>query len=147
GGRPGGRRSGIDDGDDRRQMSSPDVHPTAIIDPGARIADGVEVGPYCVVGPAVRIAAGGVIGPPAVIERNVVLGHRCRLGAGAVLGSDPQDAKYAGEETWVDVGDGTRIREYATINRGTGKGGRTRIGQDCFIMSYAHVGHDCVLED
>lgn len=123
------------------------IHDRAVIDPSAVIGGGAEIGPYAVIGPAVTIGDGCVIGPHVVLERNVVLGRGCRLGAGAAVGTDPQDLKYAGEETWVEIGDGTRIREYVTVNRGTGEGGLTRIGRACFVMSYAHVAHDCVLED
>src|SRR6185503_17541624 len=102
------------------------IHPTAIIDPSASIGSGAEVGPYVIIGPAVSIGDDCVVGPHAVFERNVTLGRGCRVGPGAVIGTDPQDMQYAGEETWVDVGDGTRIREYATINRGSRAGARTR---------------------
>lgn len=128
-------------------MSMSRIHETAVIDPGTAIGSGVAIGPYAVVGPSVSIGDGCVVGPHAVLERNVMLGSACRLGPGVVLGTDPQDLKYAGEETWVEIGSGCRIREYATINRGTGKSGRTTIGRDCFLMSYAHVGHDCHLGD
>lgn len=128
-------------------MTIPRIHQTAVIDPRADIGTGVEIGPYAVVGPSVAIGDGCVIGPHAVLERNVILGPACRLGAGSVVGTDPQDLKYAGEETWVEVGGGTRIREYVTVNRGTGRSGRTTIGRDCFLMSYAHVGHDCRVGD
>lgn len=123
------------------------IHPSAVIDRGASLGGDVEIGPYVVIGPAVTIGDRSIIGPHAVLERNVVLGPGCRLGAGAVIGTDPQDLKYGGEETWVEIGEGTRIREYATVNRGSRPSARTRIGRDCFVMSYAHVGHDCVLED
>ena len=123
------------------------IHLTAVIDPSAVIGARAEIGPYAVVGPAVTIGDDCVIGPHSVLERNVVLARHCRLGPGAVVGTDPQDLKYAGEETWVEIGEGTRIREYATVNRGTGKAGRTTIGRDCFLMSYAHVGHDCDMGD
>ncbi|MSR07850.1 MAG: acyl-ACP--UDP-N-acetylglucosamine O-acyltransferase [Gemmatimonadetes bacterium] len=126
---------------------TPRIHPSAVIDPGAAIGGEVEIGPYAVIGPAVTIGDRSVIGPHAVLERNVVLGPRCRLGPGVVIGTDPQDLKYDGAETWVEIGEGTRIREYATVNRASRPSARTRIGRDCFVMSYAHVGHDCVLED
>ena len=121
------------------------VHPTAVVDERAGIGTDVHIGPYAIVGPAVTIGDGCRIGPHAVLERNVTLGARCEIGSGAVLGSDPQDLKYGGERSSVQIGDGTRIREYATVNRGTGTGGCTVIGPGCYLMSYAHVGHDCVL--
>ena len=80
-----------------------------------------------------------------MIERNVRVGSGVKIGYGTVIGNDPQDLKYKGEETWVEIGDGTIIREYCTINRGTSATGRTAIGQRCFIMTYVHIAHDCVI--
>jgi UDP-N-acetylglucosamine acyltransferase len=123
------------------------VHPTAIVAPDARIGDGAEIGAYAVVGPQVSIGASAVVGPHAVLERNVRLGERCRVGTGSILGGDPQDLKYKGEETWVEIGDGTVIREYSTINRGTTQSYRTTVGRHCLLMSYVHLGHDCHVGD
>lgn len=123
------------------------IHPTAVIDRSAELGPDVEIGPYAVIGPRVTVGAGSALGPHAVIERNTVLGERCFVGSAAVLGSDPQDAGYRGEETWLAVGSDTRIREHATLHRASRAGGRTRVGERCFIMTYAHVAHDCVLED
>jgi UDP-N-acetylglucosamine acyltransferase len=123
------------------------VHPTAIVDPSAQLGDDVSVGPYTVIGPNVRIGADTRIGPHVFIERNTAIGAACRIHNGAVLGSDPQDLKFGGEETWLVVGEGTTIREYATLNRGTAAHGKTAIGSHCLLMSYAHVAHDCVLGD
>lgn len=123
------------------------VHATAIVDPTAQLADGVSIGPYSVIGPAVVIGADTRVGPHVFIERNTRIGRDCRIHAGAVLGSDPQDLKFGGEETELVVGDRTVIREYATLNRGTSALGRTQIGADCLLMSYAHVAHDCMLGD
>lgn len=123
------------------------VHPTALVDPGAQLGPGVEVGPFTVLGPGVEIGEGTVIGPHAVIERNTALGRRCHVGAGAVLGADPQDLKYRGEATRLEIGDETTIREYATLHRGTSATGRTRVGSRCYVMAYVHVAHDCVIED
>ncbi len=123
------------------------IHSTAVIDPGARLAAGTTVGPFAVVGPGVEVGVGTVIGPHAVIERDTMLGQRCVIGAGAVLGADPQDLKYHGEATRLEVGDETHIREYATLHRGTAASGRTCVGRHCYLMAYVHVGHDCVIED
>ena len=123
------------------------VHPTAIVDPGAALEAGVTVGPYAIVGPQVTVGAQSAIGPHAVLERNVRLGSRCRVGVGAVIGGDPQDLKFQGEETWAEVGDGTIIREYVTINRGTTQSYRTSVGKGCLLMSYVHLGHDCHVGD
>ena len=119
------------------------VHPTALIDPTAALGADVDVGPYAIIGPQVEIGDGCRIGARAIIERNVRLAPRVSVGVGSVLGGDPQDLKYRGEETWVQVGADTVIREYTTINRGTTASGVTRIGARCFLMSYVHVAHDC----
>ncbi|MEN9509874.1 MAG: hypothetical protein RLZZ621_2437 [Gemmatimonadota bacterium] len=123
------------------------IHPSAIIDPSATIGAGVEIGPWVIVGPQVTIGDGCHIAARASLERNVRLGARVQVGVGAILGGDPQDLKYRGEETWVEIGDDTTIREYATINRGTAHSVTTRVGRHCFIMSYVHLAHDCDLGD
>lgn len=123
------------------------IHPSALIDPDARIGQDVEIGPWAVIGPQVTIGDGSRIAARATLERNVRLGQRVQVGIGAVLGGDPQDLKYRGEETWVEIGDDTVIREYATINRGTAHSITTKVGRHCFIMSYVHLAHDCELAD
>ncbi|MDX1395953.1 MAG: acyl-ACP--UDP-N-acetylglucosamine O-acyltransferase [Gemmatimonadota bacterium] len=123
------------------------VHPTAVVDEGAIIGDGVSVGPYAVIGPGVEIGEGSSIGPHVVIERDTRLGAECRVSPGAVLGADPQDLKYMGERTWLEIGPRTVIRECATLNRGTARSGTTSIGSDCLIMAYAHIAHDCHIGD
>jgi UDP-N-acetylglucosamine acyltransferase len=119
------------------------VHPTAIVHALAELGSAVEVGPYSVIGPGVTIGDGTQIGPHVLIERNTQLGRNCRISKGAVLGTDPQDLKYAGEETHLVVGDRTTVREFATLNRGTSASGRTVVGTDCLLMAYTHVAHDC----
>lgn len=121
------------------------IHRTALIDPTARLGRDVSVGPYAIVGPHVTIGDGCVISAHAVLERNVRLGTGVKVGYGSVLGSDPQDLKYKGEETWVEIGDDTIIREYCTVNRGTTSTGKTTVGERCFIMTYVHLAHDCVV--
>lgn len=123
------------------------VHATAIVDPSAQLGEGVEVGPYSVIGPNVVIREGTRVGPHVLVERNTVIGQGCEIHQGAVLGTAPQDLKYQGEYTEVVIGDGTVIREYATINRGTAARGRTEVGSHCLIMAYVHVAHDCVIGD
>jgi UDP-N-acetylglucosamine acyltransferase len=81
------------------------------------------------------------------VERNTRLGAGVRIGQGSVIGGDPQDLKFRGEETWVEIGPGSVVREYSTINRGTAASGVTRVGRDCFLMSYVHLAHDCHLGD
>ncbi len=121
------------------------IHRTALVDPSAEVGADVSIEAYAIVGPGVTIGDGCVISPHAVIERNVRLGATVHVGTGSVLGGPPQDLKYQGEETWVEVGAGTVIREYCTINRGTVATGRTVVGERCFLMTYVHLAHDCVL--
>ncbi|MGZ8392692.1 MAG: acyl-ACP--UDP-N-acetylglucosamine O-acyltransferase [Gemmatimonadales bacterium] len=123
------------------------IHPTALIDPSARLGTGVTVGPWAIIGPQVTVGDRCWIGPRATLQRNVLLAEDVRIGDGAILGGDPQDLKYGGEETWVEIGEGTIIREYSTINRGTAATLKTTVGARCFIMSYVHLAHDCHVGD
>lgn len=123
------------------------VHPTAIVSPDAQIADDVEVGAFSIIGEGCTIGAGCVIAPRATLERNVILGANVKVGSGTILGGDPQDLKFNGEHTIVEIGDGTTIREYTTINRGTTQSFKTSVGKNCFIMSYVHLAHDCHVGD
>ena len=124
------------------------IHPTAIVDPGATLAADVEVGPYSVIGDRVEIGGGTVIGPHVVINGPCRIGRDNRIFQFASVGEAPQDLKFAGEETWLVVGDRNLIREYVTLNRGTGDGsGETLIGSDNLFMAYSHVAHDCVVGD
>ena len=123
------------------------IHPSAVVSPGAEIGADVEVGAFAIVGDGCELGDGCVIAPRATLERNVRLAEGVRVGVGSVLGGDPQDLKYRGEETYVDVGAHTTIREFTTINRGTAQSGRTSIGSSCFIMSYVHLAHDCHIGD
>ncbi len=126
---------------------TPRLHPTALIDPDTELGGDVVIGPHAVIGPRVIVGDGTSIGPHAVIQQDTRLGRRCTVGAGAVLGADPQDKKYRGETTWLEVGDETVIREYSTVHRGTEARGKTSVGRGCFLMTYVHVAHDCLLED
>jgi len=123
------------------------IHSTAIVDRGAEIADDVEIGPWALVGPGCTVGAGSVLQARATLEENVRLGERVTVGVGSVLGGKPQDLKFKGEVTHVEVGDDTRIREYATINRGTSQSFKTTVGRHCFLMSYVHLAHDCHVGD
>jgi len=124
------------------------VHRTALVDPGAELADDVEVGPYAVVGPRVRIGSGSSIGAHAVIEGRTSIGRNNRIFPHTAIGGVPQDKKYAGEDTELVIGDGNTIREFCTFNTGTAQGGGiTRIGSDNWIMAYAHIAHDCRVGD
>lgn len=123
------------------------VHPTAVVDPRAELGDDAVVGPYAVIGPGVRIGSGSEVQAHAVIERDTTIGQRCLVGYGAVLGAAPQDVHYRDEPTRVEIGDETRIREYATVHRATAATGVTRVGRRCFVMAYTHVAHDCAIGD
>lgn len=122
-----------------------EIHDTAIVDPDAELAAGVRIGPRAIIGPGVRIGTGTEIGPGVLVEQNTTIGEDCRVFQGAVLGTDPQDLKFEGEESWLRIGDRTLIREYATLNRGTSWSGETVVGDDCLLMAYVHVAHDCRL--
>lgn len=126
---------------------SPAIHPTAIVDQGATLGQEVEIGPYAVIGPGVELGDRCRLGPHVVLERNVRLGEDVTIGTASVLGSPPQDVRYRGEETFVEVGPRTVIREHSTVNRGSTATGLTTIGADCYLMTYVHVAHDCRLGD
>jgi UDP-N-acetylglucosamine acyltransferase len=124
-------------------MSASRIHPTAIISPDAEIGANVEIGAFAIIGEGCTVDAGSVIAPRATLERNVTVGRSVKVGIGTILGGAPQDLKYAGEETSVEIGDGTVIREYVTVNRGTAHSFKTTVGENCLLMSYVHIGHDC----
>lgn len=124
------------------------IHPTAVVDPGADIADDVVIGPYCVVEQDVIIGPGTRLGPHVVVYGGTRIGRDNVIKAGAVLGMEPQDFKYKGEPTPLVIGDRNHIGEYATLSRGTEAGrGETRIGDGNYIMSQVHIGHDCIIGD
>lgn len=118
------------------------IHPTAIINDGAKIHDTAEIGPYVVIGPKVEVGAGTKIGPHCVIDGITTIGENCHLYAGVTVGLDPQDFSYKGEDTGVKIGDRVTIREYATIHKAT-KEGFTTVGDDSFLMAYVHIAHNC----
>ncbi|MGB5132361.1 MAG: acyl-ACP--UDP-N-acetylglucosamine O-acyltransferase [Steroidobacteraceae bacterium] len=122
------------------------IDPRAIIAPDAEIAEGVEIGAYTIVGAGVRIGAGSWIGPHAVINGPSTLGSDNKVFQFASIGDAPQDKKYRGEPTRLEVGDGNVFREFCSINRGTAGGrGVTKIGDENLFMAYSHVGHDCIV--
>ena len=123
------------------------IHPTAIIHKDAQLAEDVEVGPWAYIGPHCTVGAGSVIQMRATLEEHVHLAARVSVGVGSILGGRPQDLKFKGEVTTVEVGEGTTIREYATINRGTSESFKTTVGAGCFLMSYVHLAHDCHIGD
>jgi UDP-N-acetylglucosamine acyltransferase len=122
------------------------IHPTAIVHPGARLGAGVSVGPYSLVGEHVEIGDGTTIAGHAVVEGHTRIGRDNRIFQFASLGSAPQDKKYRGEPTRLEIGDGNTFREFSTINTGTTQdAGLTRIGDDNWFMAYSHVAHDCIV--
>ena len=126
--------------------ASGNIHPTAIIAADARLADDVTVEPYAVVGAEVEIGAGSTIGAHSLVKGPARIGRNNRIGAYASLGGDPQDKKYAGERSELVIGDGNTFHEFVTVSRGTRDGGgATRIGDDNWVMAYAHIAHDCVV--
>lgn len=124
------------------------VHPTAIVDRAAELAEDVVVGPGAIIGAKVRIGSGCDIGPYAIIDGRTTLGSGNRIHPFAVIGGPPQDKKYGGEDTELVIGDGNTIREHCTISLGTAQGGGiTRLGSDNWIMANVHVAHDCNVGD
>lgn len=121
------------------------IHETAIVHPSAELDHGVVIEPHAIIGCGVRLGANTRVGPRVFIEKDTTIGSDCRLANGAVVGTDPQDLKYEGQQTFLHIGDRTVIREFATLNRGTVASGRTLIGSDCFLMAYSHIAHDCEL--
>jgi UDP-N-acetylglucosamine acyltransferase len=122
------------------------IHPSAQVDPGARIGARVSIGAFSIVGADVDIGDGTSIGPHCVITGPTRIGADNRIFSHAALGSDPQDKKFAGERSELVIGDRNTIREFTTFSRGTGEGGgATRIGDDNWIMAYVHIAHDCVV--
>jgi UDP-N-acetylglucosamine acyltransferase len=122
------------------------IHPTAQVDPGARIGARVSIGAFTIIGPDVDIGEGTSIGPHCVITGPTRIGADNRIHSHAALGSDPQDKKFAGESSELVIGDRNTIREFTTFSRGTADGGgATRIGDDNWIMAYVHIAHDCIV--
>ena len=124
------------------------IHPTAIIQPGAKIAENVSIGPFSVIGENVSIGSGTTVAAHVVIEGWTEIGSDNQLYQFSSIGAPPQDLKYAGEQTSLKIGDRNRIREFVTLNRGTAEGGGvTSIGNDNLFMAYSHVAHDCIVND
>ncbi len=124
-----------------------EIHPTAVVSDKAELGTHVVVGPYAVIEDDVIIGDGCQIGPHVYVHSGTRLGQRVRVEKGAVLGTDPQDLKYGGEKTYLEIGDDTTIREFATLNRGTDFHYKTVVGKNCFLMAYVHVAHDCIIGD
>lgn len=123
------------------------IHPTALVSEDAQIGENVEIGAFAIVGPECVIGDGCVIAPRATLEKLATLAANVRVGSGSIVGGDPQDLKFRGERTFVEIGENTVLREFVTVNRGTSESDRTVIGRDCLMMSYAHLAHDCRVGD
>ncbi len=121
------------------------IHPTAIVDPGAVLGEDVEIGPYCIVGPHCRIGDGTRLRAHVTVMSHTTLGRECDVFPGAVLGGPPLDLKFQNEESFLEIGERTVLRECVTVHRATGEGNVTRVGDGCFIMPYSHITHNCTV--
>ena len=129
-------------------MGAAGIHPTAVVDPAARIGDGVSIGAFTFVGPEVEIGDGTQVGPHCSLHGPTRIGRDNRIVGHAAIGGEPQDKKFDGERVALEIGDRNLVREFVTLNRGTGDGGGlTRIGNDNWFLAYTHVAHDCMVGD
>jgi len=124
------------------------VHPTAVVDPGAKLGANVRIGPFCVVGAEVEIGDGTILGAHCSVIGPTRIGRNNHFHGHAAIGGDPQDKKFAGERTELVIGDDNVVREFVTISRGTGNGGSvTRVGNGNWFLAYVHIAHDCIVGD
>lgn len=124
------------------------IHQTAIVHPEAKVDASCEIGPYCIIGPKAEIGANNKFHGHVVVENRVKIGSNNEFFPFSVIGGAPQDLKYKGEDTLLQIGDRNTIRECVTLNIGTdGGGGQTKVGNECLIMAYVHLGHDTIVED
>lgn len=124
------------------------IHPTAVISPNAELAADIEIGPYAMIGEHVKLGPGNVVHQHVTLAGHTIIGNGNVFYPGAVIGTLPQDLKYRGETTYLEIGDNNTFREYVTVNVGTELGGAvTRIGNNNLVMAYSHIAHDCVIED
>lgn len=148
-----------------RPVRTAEIHPSAVVHPEAKLGHDVQVGPNAVIGAEARIGNGCLIGPGAVVDGNVTLGDECRLGPtvmiagntmvgrgnkffhGASIGNDPQDLKFQGETTYLEIGDDNVFREFCTVHLAAGEGEKTRVGSNNLLMAYVHVAHNCTIHD
>jgi UDP-N-acetylglucosamine acyltransferase len=121
------------------------IDPRAAVSPKAKLGNNVTIGPFTVVEDGAEIGDGTSVGATALIATGARIGKECKIHHGAVIGHAPQDLKYANEPSVCEIGDRTVVREFAALHRGTGEGGRTVIGTDCFLMGYVHIAHDCIV--
>jgi UDP-N-acetylglucosamine acyltransferase len=148
-----------------RPLREAEIHPTAVVHPDAKLGFNVQVGPHAVVGASVQVGNGCVIGPAAVLDGNVILGDDCQVGPsvmitgnstigrgnrffhGASIGNEPQDLKFQGEDTFLEIGDDNVFREFCTVHLAAGEGEKTRVGSNNLLMAYVHIAHNCVIHD
>ncbi len=124
------------------------IHKTAIVDSNAKISENVKIGPYSVIGPDVEIGEGTIVQSHVNIKGKTIIGNNNQIYPFASIGNDPQDLKFKGEKTLLEIGDNNKIREYVTINPGTeGGGGKTQVGNNCLFMVSSHIAHDCIVGD
>ena len=138
---------GMNHGVGPRPLRQAEIHPTAVVDPNARLGHNVKVGPHAVIGPHVIIGPDCLIGSSVLIEGNTTVGRNTRIFHGAAIGCEPQDKKFKGEATYVEIGDNNDIREYVTIHSATGEGEQTRVGSNNLLMAYVHIAHNCHVHD
>jgi UDP-N-acetylglucosamine acyltransferase len=123
------------------------IHSLTSVHPDARLAPDVRVDPFTMIHKNVEIGAGSWVGSNVTIMEGAKIGKNCRIFPGAVVAADPQDLKFDGEETIVEIGDNTTIREFVTVHRGTRDRWKTKVGKNCMIMAYSHIAHDCIIGD
>ena len=128
-------------------MSLNNIHPTAIVDPNAKLGENVKIGAYSIIGPEVTIGNGTIVESHVVIEGETIIGENNYIFSFASIGKEPQDLKFAGEKTRVVIGNNNKIREFVTIHRGTIDKYETRIGNNTLVMAYVHIAHDCIIGD
>jgi UDP-N-acetylglucosamine acyltransferase len=124
-----------------------EIAATAVVSRRAELDRDVDIGPYAIIGPNVRIGTGTTVGPHAVLDGFTVIGENCRIFPHAAVGLEPQDLKYKGGKTWLRIGDRTTVREFATLNPATDENEVTEVGEDCLLMAYSHVAHNCRIEN
>ncbi len=130
-----------------RPVAAAEIHPLAVVDPAAQLGHNVRIGPHAVIGPDVVIGPDCVIGSSVLITGKTTIGRSNRFFHGAAIGCEPQDRKFAGEETFLEIGDNNDIREYCTLHPATGEGDSTRVGSNNLLMAYVHIAHNCVVQD
>ena len=122
-----------------------EIAASAVVNRAAELETNVKIGPYAIIGPHVRIGSGTSIGPHAILDGYTEIGQDCRIFPHAAVGTEPQDLKFRGGVTWLRIGNRTVIREFATLNPATEEGSATRVGDDCLLMAYSHVAHNCTV--